>query len=57
MEPLTVAVHACNRAGLKVASNVLITGSGPIGLTMILVTKGEEHFLKILLNKFINIVI
>lgn len=39
MEPLTVAVHACNRAQLKVASNVLIVGSGPIGLTMILVTK------------------
>ena len=39
MEPLTVAVHACNRANFTVASTVLIVGSGPIGLTSILVTK------------------
>lgn len=46
MEPLTVAVHACNRAELKVASNVLIVGSGPIGLTMILVTKGTDDAMR-----------
>lgn len=27
-EPLSVGVHACNRAGVKLGSRVLITGAG-----------------------------
>lgn len=29
-EPLSVGVHACNRAGVKMGSRVLITGAGDI---------------------------
>jgi len=32
VEPLSVAVHACRRAGIKAGSRVLITGAGPIGV-------------------------
>lgn len=30
-EPLSVAIHACRRAGVKENDSVLITGAGPIG--------------------------
>lgn len=30
-EPLSVAIHACRRAGVKEGDDVLITGAGPIG--------------------------
>ena len=32
IEPITIAVHACKRAGVTVGSKVFITGAGPIGL-------------------------
>ncbi len=32
MEPLSVAVWACRRAGISAADRVLVTGAGPIGL-------------------------
>ena len=32
IEPLSVAVHACNRGGVSAGSHILITGAGPIGL-------------------------
>lgn len=32
VEPLSVAVHACRRAGVTAGSRVLITGAGPIGV-------------------------
>ncbi len=32
VEPLSVAVHACRRAGITAGSTVLITGAGPIGI-------------------------
>jgi len=38
-EPLSVGVHACNRAGIKIGSVVLITGAGPIGLVCLLAAK------------------
>ena len=40
MEPLSVGVHACNRARVGVHTNrVLITGAGPIGLVNLLTAK------------------
>lgn len=32
LEPLACGVHACRRAGIELGSEVLILGSGPIGL-------------------------
>lgn len=31
LEPLSVAVHACQRAGMKLGSKVLICGAGTTG--------------------------
>ena len=31
LEPLSVAVHACKRAGVTIGAQVLICGAGPIG--------------------------
>eukprot|EP01102_Stenamoeba_stenopodia_P014736 TRINITY_DN4933_c0_g1_i3.p1 TRINITY_DN4933_c0_g1~~TRINITY_DN4933_c0_g1_i3.p1 ORF type:complete len:352 (-),score=48.11 TRINITY_DN4933_c0_g1_i3:28-1083(-) len=39
LEPLSVAVHACSRAGVGPGSGVLITGAGPIGLVCLLVAR------------------
>jgi len=39
LEPLSVAVHTCKRAGIGIDSNVLILGAGPIGLLTLLVAK------------------
>lgn len=36
MEPLSVAIHACRRAGLTLGDNVLVLGAGPIGLVTLL---------------------
>jgi L-iditol 2-dehydrogenase len=41
LEPLSVAVHACRRAGVQAGSHVLITGAGPIGLVVLLVAKAS----------------
>jgi len=38
-EPLSVGIHACNRAGVKNGSRVLIMGAGPIGLMCLLAAK------------------
>jgi len=38
-EPLSVGVHACNRAGIHIGSRVLIMGAGPIGLVCMLAAK------------------
>ncbi|XP_055332429.1 sorbitol dehydrogenase-like [Paramacrobiotus metropolitanus] len=35
-EPLSVAVHACRRAGIVIGYNVLVCGAGPIGLVNML---------------------
>uniref|UniRef100_A0A1B6DZ22 Sorbitol dehydrogenase n=1 Tax=Clastoptera arizonana TaxID=38151 RepID=A0A1B6DZ22_9HEMI len=39
VQPLSIGVHACKRAGIKLASTCLITGSGPIGLVTLLTAK------------------
>ncbi|KAH8334699.1 hypothetical protein KR074_003987 [Drosophila pseudoananassae] len=36
LEPLSVGVHACRRAGVGLGSKVLILGAGPIGLVTLL---------------------
>ncbi|CAG0922579.1 unnamed protein product [Notodromas monacha] len=39
LEPLSVGVHACRRAGVTLGARVLICGAGPIGLVNLLVAK------------------
>ncbi|XP_009986996.1 PREDICTED: sorbitol dehydrogenase, partial [Tauraco erythrolophus] len=39
IEPLSVAIHACRRAGVTLGSKVFVSGSGPIGLVNVLVAK------------------
>ncbi|XP_056644817.1 sorbitol dehydrogenase-like [Diorhabda sublineata] len=39
MEPLSVGVHACKRAGIEFGDVCLITGAGPIGLVTLLAAK------------------
>ena len=39
LEPLSVGVYACVRAGVTIGKKVLICGVGPIGLVTILGTK------------------
>ncbi|XP_076012028.1 sorbitol dehydrogenase [Genypterus blacodes] len=39
IEPLSVGIHACRRAGVALGSTVLICGAGPIGLVCLLVAK------------------
>nr|XP_014096029.1 sorbitol dehydrogenase [Bactrocera oleae] len=36
LEPLSVGVHACRRAGVGLGSKVLVLGAGPIGLVTLL---------------------
>jgi len=39
LEPLSVGVHACRRAGVTVGQTVLVCGAGPIGLVSMLTAK------------------
>ncbi|XP_041643962.1 sorbitol dehydrogenase isoform X2 [Cheilinus undulatus] len=39
IEPLSVGIHACRRAGVTIGSSVLICGAGPIGLVCLVVAK------------------
>lgn len=39
LEPLSVAVHACRRAGVCIGQKVLICGAGPIGLVCLLTAR------------------
>lgn len=39
LEPLSVGVHACRRAGVTLGSRVLVCGAGPIGLVSMLTAK------------------
>ena len=39
LEPLSVALYAVERSGMKPGDNVLITGSGTIGLLTLLAAK------------------
>ncbi|XP_067636043.1 sorbitol dehydrogenase-like [Eurosta solidaginis] len=47
LEPLSVGVHACRRAGVELGSKVLVLGAGPIGLVTLLTAKamGAEKIL------------
>lgn len=39
LEPLSVGVHACRKAGIALGDNVLILGAGPIGLVSLICAK------------------
>ena len=39
IEPLSVAVHTCKRAGITAGQHVIIFGAGPIGVLCGLVSK------------------
>ena len=39
MEPLSVAVHACNKGGVTLGSRVLVCGAGPVGILCLLTAK------------------
>lgn len=39
LEPLSVGIHACNRANVKLGTKVLILGAGPIGLASLIAAK------------------
>nr|QBH74074.1 alcohol dehydrogenase [Nicoletia phytophila] len=39
LEPLSVGVHACRRAGVTLGSKVLVTGAGPIGLVSMMAAR------------------
>jgi L-iditol 2-dehydrogenase len=39
LEPISVGIHACRRAGIKLGDRVLICGAGPIGLVNMLVAR------------------
>jgi len=39
IEPLSVGIHACRRAGVTLGHTILITGCGPIGLVSLLSAK------------------
>ncbi|ELU06025.1 hypothetical protein CAPTEDRAFT_149787 [Capitella teleta] len=39
LEPLSVGVHACKRAGVSIGNKVLVCGAGPIGLVCMMVAK------------------
>lgn len=41
IEPLSVAVHACQRGGVGVGSHLLITGAGPIGVVCVKVGRAS----------------
>lgn len=39
LQPLSVAVHACSRAGVKIGTTVAILGAGPIGVLCAMTAK------------------
>ncbi|XP_045142395.1 sorbitol dehydrogenase [Echinops telfairi] len=39
IEPLSVGIHACRRAGVTLGNKVFVCGAGPIGLVTLLVAK------------------
>ncbi len=41
MEPLSVGVHACNRANVTVGQDILICGAGPIGLVSMMAARAR----------------
>ena len=57
LEPLSVGVHACRRAGVTLGSYVLITGAGPIGLATLIAAKAMEASKICITGLFINFII
>ncbi|CAG4935932.1 unnamed protein product [Colias eurytheme] len=39
VQPLAIAIHACTRAGVKLGSNIVIFGAGPIGVLCAMTAK------------------
>ena len=39
LEPLSVGIHACRRAGVEMGSRVLVMGAGPVGLSALLAAR------------------
>ncbi len=39
LEPLSVGIHACRRAGVEPGSHVLVMGAGPVGLASLLAAR------------------
>ncbi|CAG4955592.1 unnamed protein product [Parnassius apollo] len=39
VQPLAIAIHACNRAGIKLGTNLVILGAGPIGVLCAMTAK------------------
>ncbi|CAK1542003.1 unnamed protein product [Leptosia nina] len=39
VQPLAIAIHACNRAGIKLGMNLVILGAGPIGVLCAMTAK------------------
>ncbi|XP_014359317.2 sorbitol dehydrogenase [Papilio machaon] len=39
VQPLAIAIHACNRAGIKLGTNMVILGAGPIGVLCAITAK------------------
>ena len=39
LEPLSVGIHACRRAGVAMGSRVLVMGAGPVGLSALLAAR------------------
>ena len=67
MEPLSVGVHACRRAGVTLGKTVLICGAGPIGLVNLLtayamgasevvITDISENRLEVNISNFLSTV-
>ena len=56
LEPLSVGVHACQRAGVTIGRNVLICGAGPIGLVSLLTAKAMGAARVIVVGKLVPVV-
>ncbi|CAH1113045.1 unnamed protein product [Psylliodes chrysocephalus] len=54
MEPLSVGVHACKRANIKIGGVCLITGACPIGLVTFLSAKAMSDF-KIVITDVLDV--
>jgi len=54
LEPLSVGVHACRRAGVTIGQNVLICGAGPIGLVSMLTAKAMGAACVIIVGKLVS---
>lgn len=52
IEPLSVAVHACKRANVKIGSVCLVLGAGPIGLVTLLTAKAMGATKVLITGKF-----